>query len=590
MYAKKADFSAVSRQFRISPLLARILRNKDLIEEEEIRRYLYGNLQDLYDPFLMKGMHEGTELTARTIQSGGKIRIIGDYDTDGVCSAYILQTYLSAAGADVDVRLPDRIAEGYGMSPKMAEEAEADGISLIITCDNGISAFEAVAYAEIHHIPVIVTDHHEPSGSLPEASIIIDPKQEGCTYPFRELCGAGVAYKFVQALDRTLQDPGSAVQPQPSIQPQAQPESQPQMDALLDALLQYVGIATIADVVPLMDENRIFAAEGLKRLRSNPNKGLARLSEVRGLELSRVTSEMVGYIISPCINSAGRLETADLAYQLLKEEEDDKILELAVRLSQLNDRRKELTAKQEMEAISKLKSREIDGVLNEQILVVYLPQAHESVAGIIAGRLKEEYHRPAIVVTDSLNGLKGSGRSTDSYNMIRGLREKEELFLHCGGHAKACGFTLRSSGDGNETVKRLSLELNQMLPPGQVCSDRVVWIDIPLPFRYIKEEFVKELEMLEPFGCGNEKPVFAQKDVTVREAVILGRNRNLLKMMLEDSAGDQIPGIFLGSEQKVQAEYEKVNTASKISILYYPEINEFRGIRTPQVRIREIKI
>ena len=569
IYSKKADFAGISKQFQITPLLARILRNRDIEGPEQIRKYLHADVSDLYDPFLMKGMEEGVRITHDTIQNGGRIRIMGDYDTDGVCASYILEQFLTAAGAHADVRLPDRMSEGYGMSTVMAEEANENKISLIITCDNGISSFDAVEAARKYGIDVVVTDHHEPTENLPNANVIIDAKQKDCSYPFRELCGAGVAYKFVQAYNRLFQTG---------------------LDDLLDDLLQYAGIATIADIVPLKDENRIFASEGIRRLRNTNSPGLLALAQERGMDMSLMDSRSIAYILSPCINSAGRLKNAGLAYELLCEKDPQKARMLAKELSELNEQRKTMTSACEREAIEMIRQKEQAGPSQDSILVVFLPMAHESIAGILAGRLKDEYNRPAIVITRSQNALKGSGRSIDSYNLIEGLREHPELFEKCGGHAKACGFTLKSAGTDEETVSRFAKCLNASCRQDLADLERVVWIDMALPFKYINEVFTKELDLLEPFGTDNEKPVFGQNKVTVLRKSILGRNRNVLKLSLQDESGFVADGIMFGQEDHIRQQYEKLEDGSLISILYYPMINEFRGNTTPQAVISAFRI
>ena len=569
IYSKKADFAGISQQFHISPLLVRILRNRDVEGEEQIRKYLHADVSDLYDPFLLKGMEEGIRITRENIQSGGRIRIMGDYDTDGVCASYILEQFLTAAGAHADVRLPDRMSEGYGMSTVMVQEADRDRISLIITCDNGISSLEAVEAARKYGIDVIVTDHHEPSEKLPDANVIIDAKQKDCSYPFRELCGAGVAYKFVQAYNRRFQTG---------------------LEDLLDELLQYAGIATIADIVPLKDENRIFASEGIRRLKNTKSTGLLALAEERGLDLACMDSRGVAYILSPCINSAGRLKNAGLAYELLCERDPQKARVLARELSELNEQRKNLTTAYEKEAIEVIRQKEEKSPSRDSILVVFLPLAHESIAGILAGRLKDEFNRPAVVITRSKDSLKGSGRSVDSYNMIEGLREHPELFEKCGGHAKACGFTLKPAGTDEETVSRFAKCLNASCTQDLADMERVVWIDMALPFKYINEDFTRELDLLEPFGVDNEKPVFGQNRVTVLRSSVFGRNRNVLKMSLQDETGYVIDGIMFGSEESIRQQSEKLQDGSRISLLYYPMINEFRGSRTPQALVSAFRV
>ena len=569
LYCKKADFGGIAKQFSISPMLARILRNRDIQTQEEIRKYLHGDLRDLYDPMLMKGMKEALLLVTETIRKDGKIRIIGDYDVDGVCSAYILKTYLTAAGAVTDVRLPDRISEGYGMNQQMAEQAAADGIALLITCDNGISSIEAVKRARDLNVPVIVTDHHEPSGELPPADAIIDPKQKDCPYPFRELCGGAVAFKFVQALDHYMQL---------------------NRTELLQELLQFAGMATITDIVPLQDENRIIAAQGIARMRQTSNIGLNALMQERGVEKEHLNAGSIGFILGPCINSAGRLKNAMLAFHLLEEQNPEKASEIAEELSMLNEERRFLTDTQVKIAFQQLKERQKEKQELNKVIVLYLPEAHESVAGIIAGRIKDEYHRPAIVVTHSEGGLKGSGRSTDSYNLIEQLQKNKDLFEKCGGHAKACGFTLKQGNQRENQVRQLSDRLNENSGIRDEDLIKKIWIDMQLPFKYVTESFLQELDRMEPFGLKNEKPVFAQKGVEVLTFQVLGKNRNTLKMMLRDPEGYSMEGLMFSDPETISRQAELLKNSSLVSVLYYPRLNEFRGQRKVQLMISSMQI
>ena len=569
LYCKKADFYAISEKFNISPMLARIIRNRGIVSDDEIDAYLNGGLERLHDPFLLKGMQEAVVLTKEAILSHRKIRIIGDYDVDGICSSYILKTFISKAGGDCDVRLPDRLLEGYGMNEEMVRECKEDGISLIITCDNGVSSFDAVKLARSFGIDCIITDHHEVPENVPDANIIIDPKQKDCPYPFKEICGAGVAYKFVQALNRYMNLNEAC---------------------LLDSLLQFAGMATIADIVPLIDENRVLAKEGIKRLKNTDNLGLNKLFSARELEKAYLESYHVSFIISPCINSAGRLKNAILAYNLLEENDEFVAEEIANGLCMLNEERKELTNKQSIAAEKFIEDSKREDGLIEKVLVVFLPDAHESVAGIIAGRLKDKYNRPTLVITNSEDGLKGSGRSINQYNLIEELKRHSELFQKFGGHAKACGFTLKQNGTDWETVKKISDSLNADCRLDENDFINKIWIDIQLPFRYITEEFVNELKKLEPFGTANEKPVFAEKNVFVSQAMIIGKNNNLLKLKMTGPDGTTIDGLIFGSEENTKKSYEEISRAHYISILYYPDINYYRDMATPQAIIKAYKI
>lgn len=562
VYCKKADFLSISNKFNISPMLARILRNREINSDEEIDLFLNASVERMYDPFLLKGMDKAVKMTADAIEGRKKIRIIGDYDADGVCSSYILSSYITFAGGIVDVRLPDRENDGYGMSPEMAVEAGNANVELIITCDNGISAVNAVAKAKELGIDVIVTDHHEAPEKLPEADVIIDPKQKDCTYPYSEICGASVAYKLVSALAAELKERKGL-----------------DSEEILDELLQFAGIATITDIVPLKDENRIFAKEGIKRLKATKNPGLKALMEIKHIKKDDLSAMNVGFIIGPAINSAGRLKNAMIAFDLLAQKDETRAKETAAYLAELNEKRKKLTEEQAQEAMAVAEEK----VKTDKVLVIYLPSAHESIAGIVAGKIKETFNRPALVLTNSNEGIKGSGRSIDSYNIIEEISAYPELFSKFGGHAKACGFTLKCSAE----------ELSEILNESCSLSDddliKKIWIDMQLPFEFITEEFVNELDSLEPFGVGNEKPVFAEKDVKAVSASIVGKNNNCLRMRLKNASGKEINAVMFGNDTEILNSYESVNSSETISLLFYPEVNEFRGVKSLQLRIISMK-
>ena len=556
-------------------MLARILRNRELVSDGEIDEYLNGGTDRLYDPFLMKGIKEAVPLIFATIKNKERIRVIGDYDTDGVCSSYILKQFILALGGNVDVRLPDRMAEGYGMNPEMVKEASSDGVRLIITCDNGVSSYEAVEEAKKAGIRVIISDHHEVPLPVIDAEVVIDAKQPEDSYPYKELCGAGVAYKIVCALYETYKL-------------QTESESNPKLEKLLDDLLQFAGIATIADVVPLTGENRIIAKEGIRRLKHTKNTGLRALMESRHILPENLSSYHIGFIIAPCLNSAGRLKTADIALNLIEENDFQKAGIIAEELSQLNEDRKSMTQVQTAVA-----ERMITEILEEKgelpkILVLYLKDAHESIAGIIAGRLKEIYSRPVIIVTDSEDGLKGSGRSVEVYNMIEELRNDSDLFKKLGGHAKAAGFSLND----DVSAEILSERINQRCSLTEEMLQEKKWIDMQLPFQYVSEEFIRELDLLEPFGLKNERPVFAERNIKVHKVIVLGKNNNVLKLQMENEAGFIIEGIRYGAEKKIASEADMLISGKetygddfRISIAYFPSVNEFRGTRSIQLKI-----
>jgi len=576
IYCKKADFELISRQFNISPLLARIIRNRDIVGENQIFEYLNPDVNYMHDPFLLKDMDRAVKLITEGIEDGKKIRIVGDYDIDGVCSSYILKKYLCFIGASVDVRLPDRVREGYGLNAIMSDEAAKDEIGIVITCDNGISAVDAVKRLKDIGIKVIITDHHEVPDEIPDAEAVIDAKQPECSYPFKELCGGAVAYKLVSALNITLEKSFSDVKKQAATK-------------LLHELLMFAGIATIGDIVPLIGENRIIASEGIRQMRKTDNIGLLTLMKEKDINCHEVSSNHIGFIIGPCINSAGRLKNAEIALNLFETDDPETAKTLSKELSELNDTRKTLTVEQFAEAESLIQKKYGEEKNLPPIFVVFLENAHESIAGIIAGRLKDKYTRPVIVLTNSEEGIKGSGRSIDAYNLIENLKQHDQLFSKFGGHAKACGFSLKEE----TSPEKLSEILNNSCTLTENDLINKIWIDTQLPFRFISEEFVDELKILEPYGMKNEKPCFAEKNITISSFSILGKNQNLLKIKMIDNSGFVMEGIFFGNSEKVKDEYMKIKQKidsldNNFAILYYPSINEYRGNKTPQAVIASI--
>ncbi len=577
LHCKKADFADISQKFNITPMLARIIRNRDIVGDEAIKEYLYGSIDYMHNPYLFKGMSEAVDIIFSAINANKKIRVVGDYDVDGICSSYILKQSIKKIGGDVDVRIPDRVFDGYGMNENMSDEAFSDGVGLIITCDNGVSAYEAVNKARSFGIDVIVTDHHEVPYPLINANVVIDAKQEGCTYPYKELCGGAVAYKVAQALIERAKKIAKSV------------DEKRELDKLIDELLLYAGMATVADIVPLTQENRIFAKEGIKRLKITQNEGLKALMDSKNIEQENINAFYIGFILGPCINSAGRLKNAAMAFDLLEEKDPEKAKEKALELVELNEVRKNLTISQTtlaMEQIDKM------GENIPKVLVIYLSEAHESIAGIIAGRLKEEYSRPALVITNSDEGLKGSARSVENYNMIEALTKNSDCFNKFGGHAKAAGFTLAS----DMTAEKLSDILNRDCFIAEEDLEEKKWIDMQLPFQYISEQFINELERLEPFGQKNEKPCFAEKNVKVN-SIYMSRNANCLKLNLENEAGYKINGIMFRNEEVIKEQYEILKNAKEkadgcllVSLIFYPYINYFRGEKSLQIKIDEIII
>lgn len=572
--AKRADFQKIAQEFGISPVLARLIRNRDVCGEGEIRKYLYGGMEDLYEPGLLKGMDKAVAVIQRAIAGKKKIRVIGDYDIDGVCATYILVRAFRSLGADVDMTIPHRIKDGYGLNDHLIEQAAADGIELIVTCDNGIAAEEQIGLAHQLGMEVVVTDHHEVPFTetgrdgekeyhLPSAEAVVDPKQPGDTYPYPAICGAAVAYKLAWALgtDKTL----------------------------LDALLEPAAFATVGDVMELQDENRIIVKEGLKRMRDTSHPGLRALIEVNKLEQKELEAYHIGFVLGPCMNASGRLESAALSLKLWLEEDYRKAVPIAAELKNLNDSRKAMTeagVEQAVKLVEREGAEKPSSDKTDKVLVLYLPDCHESLAGIIAGRIRERYCKPTIVLTDGEEGVKGSGRSIEEYDMFAELSACRDLFDKFGGHKMAAGLSLAKSHIG-ELRKRLNdnctLTEEDFIPK--------VHIDVALPLSYVSEEFIGELDLLAPFGTGNPKPVFAQKNIMLRSGRILGKNRNVAKFDALDSENIRRTLVYFGDveefrrflTQKYGAETERLFSGSAVSlpltITYYPRLNEFRGQR-----------
>lgn len=563
--AKKADFTEIGKKFHITPMTARIIRNRDITGEEQIRRFLHGGVEDFYSPWELYGMKEGIALLKQSITEGEKIRVIGDYDIDGVCATYILLTGLKRVGAKVDTDIPDRVKDGYGINEQLIDRAKQDGVDLIITCDNGIAAEKQIAYAKELGMKVIVTDHHEvpfeetENGrieKLPPADVIINHKQEKCNYPWKGLCGGAVAWKMVAALYENY-----GVEAEEAY-----------------GLLEFAAIATVGDIMELQDENRIIVKEGLKRIHRTQNIGLKSLIEVNGLEKDSIGAYHIGFVLGPCINAGGRLDTAKRALELFASEEKESADRLAGDLKALNDSRKELTKEGVEEAIEQVKN---SARRSEKVLVVYLPDCHESIAGIIAGKVKEHFYRPTIVLTDAEEGVKGSARSIPGYNMFEELCKCSELFTKFGGHPMAAGMSLPK-----ENLQKLRSQLNKNCTLTEEDMIEKLSIDIVMPIQYISEEFVEELKLLEPFGNGNSKPLFAERDFHVLQSQILGKNKNTLKIYGTNQAGCQMEGLYFGDLQQFLELLEKKDT---ISITYYPSVNEFRGRKTLQLMIQDFQ-
>ena len=560
--AKKADFNQIGQQFRIDPVIARLIRNRDVVGEEKIREYLLGTVEEIPSPWLMKDMEKAVDILERKIQQQAKIRIIGDYDIDGVTSTYILLKGLTRIGANVDTYIPDRVADGYGIHEHLIDRAGEDGIDTIVTCDNGIAAAAEIQMAKDKGMTVIVTDHHEipyreENGErqviLPPADAILNPKQYDCPYPNKNLCGAVVAFKYITALYERFGVP----------------------ERELEDYYELAAIATVGDVMDLQGENRILVKEGLRRLKETKNPGLQELIRANALEDAKITAYHIGFVLGPCINASGRLDTAARSLQLLNAQTREEAAKLAGDLTALNQSRKALTEKGKEEAIRLIETTDLK---NDRVLVVYLPDCHESLAGIIAGRLREKYHKPAFVLTRGETSAKGSGRSIESYSMYEELVKCADLMVQFGGHPMAAGLSIKE-----ENIEAFCRQLNENCTLTEEDLRPKIVIDVPMPVSYITKELVEQISLLEPFGKGNTKPVFAQKGLRVLDSSILGKNKNVVKVKLLDPQGVPMEGIYFGEAEEFAGFLKEHDT---IAVTYYPEINRFRGRESLQIIIQ----
>lgn len=578
---KGADFQHISEKFHISPRVASLIRNRDVIGDDAIEKYLNGTIADLYDGMLMKDMDKAVAVLGEKIKENAKIRIIGDYDIDGIQSTYILLEGFRMLGADVDSDIPDRMKDGYGLNRNLIDRALEADVDTIITCDNGIAAAEEIAYAKSMGMTIVVTDHHEVPYTeigagrryiLPEADAVVDPKQEDCTYPFKGLCGAAVAYKLVEALMEAM---GKDAE-----------------DA--DYLMENVAIATIGDVMDLVDENRIFVKQGLDMLKRTENLGLKALMECTGVNVDKLSPYHIGFVIGPCMNASGRLDTAKRALELLEAKKVAEADLLAGDLKALNDSRKDMTAQAVEEAFIQVENSELK---DADVLVVYLPECHESLAGIVAGRIREKYYRPVFVLTKGAEGLKGSGRSIETWHMYEGLNRVKHLLSKFGGHKMAAGLSM-----SEENLEQFRKEINEKSGITPEDLNEKIAIDMQLPFECVNEKFIGELAVLEPFGKGNARPIFAERQVQVESARILGKNKNVLKLQVKDLHGTRMDAMYFGDVNTfVEYVREKFGDIACECLLrghghgivmaftYYPDINEYQGVRTPQIVIQNYK-
>lgn len=599
--ARKADFDAIAQKFHISPVLARILRNRDLVTEQEIDRFLNGTLADLHDPSLLKGMQEAGQCLFQKIGQRVKIRIIGDYDVDGVCSAYILLRGLRLLGADVDTVIPHRMKDGYGLNDHLIEQAKEDGIDTILTCDNGIAAADQICLANTCGMTVVVTDHHEvpyeeQEGEriyrLPPAAVVIDPKQEDCPYPYKQICGAVVAYKLIRYLFREAQKIHWTGW-------DGEPVDEPAAQALQQELLSFTALATVCDVMELRDENRILVREGLKEMAKTTNYGLKALLQVNDLYGKPLTPYHAGFVIGPCLNATGRLDTAKRALELFDASSIEEAALIASDLKSMNESRKQMT-----EDGVKLATQQVEQELSgDDILVVYLPDCHESLAGIIAGRIREKYHRPVFVLTSAEEGVKGSGRSIEAYSMYEEMNKVKELFARFGGHRQAAGLTLAAE-DGFSDAQladrfRKALNANSTLKSEDF--EEVVHIDVPLPLKLADRNFLAELEKLEPFGTGNPKPLFARKQISILSMAKLGKTGKFRRIRIADEQGNPYQAVYFGDgeemdrylmqkygEERLIQGYRGglMQGQMEISIVYSPQINSYNGRESIQILIQ----
>ncbi|MFT8347998.1 single-stranded-DNA-specific exonuclease RecJ [Clostridium saccharoperbutylacetonicum] len=578
----KANYKQIGQKYGITEFMSKLIINRDITNDEVIGSYVNPSIERLRNASDMKDLDKAVNILKEKIELNKKIRIVGDYDVDGVISIYILYTALVKCNAKVDYEIPDRIKDGYGINKDIIQQAKEDGVDTILTCDNGISAIEAIKYAKDLGMTVIVTDHHD----IPfvedennnrkfissEADAIVNPKQEDCRYKFKQLCGAGVAFKLVQVLYEKFNiDKEDAFK-----------------------LIEFLAIATVCDVVDLVDENRIFVKKGLELINNTSNLGLMELLRECELNEKNLSVYHLGFIIGPCINASGRLDTAKVGLQLLLSKEEEEAVTLAKELVRLNEERKEMTMKGVETAIEIV---EMNGMINDKVLVIYIPDVHESLAGIIAGRIREKYNAPTLVVTKSEKGVKGSGRSIEEYNMYEELIKCKDLLQNFGGHPMAAGFSLQE-----ENIDEFRRRLNKNTALKDEDLLRKVTIDCVLPLDSISYDLINDIERLEPFGKANSKPLFAEKNVNLIKAVILGKNRNVLKLKVKSKLNKVIDAIYFGDiyefEEEVSNKYGKeellklydgVYNGIMMDLVFYPNVNEYNGNTSIQIVVQNYR-
>lgn len=566
VYSKKADFDAIGSRFNIDPVTARIIRNRDVTDMENVDMYLNGTLDSLHEPMMMKDMDKAVSVIASSIRDNKHIRIIGDYDIDGICSIYILFKGLKMCGADVDYEVPDRITDGYGINENLIKQAHEAGVEVIITCDNGIAAASQIDYANELGMTVVITDHHDvpyeetDNGRryiIPKAAAVVDPKQNDCRYPFKMLCGAGIAYKFIGCMVKEFQTG----------------------DSLMPELLQFAAIATVGDIVDLLDENRIIVKEGLKLIANTGNYGLNALMAVTGVSRESINAYHIGFVLGPCLNASGRLDSAKRALKMLVTDDRAEAERHAGELKDLNEERKKLTSEAVDKAVDMVENSSLK---DDKVLVIFLPDCHESIAGIVAGRIREKYYKPVIVLTRGEQEAKGSARSIESYNMFEKLSECKDLFTRFGGHPMAAGLSLPE-----ENIPEFRRRINEHCNLSEEDLTETVWIDVPMPLEYINEKLILELGGLEPFGKANPKPVFADKNISIRNIRAIGKDKQYTRMTIAKDSGIVIDAVGFFPCTELETVYNK---NGRISCTYYPEINEFRDKKQIQVCVTGYRI
>lgn len=568
------DFAGIADRFGIEKITARVLVNRGLRTEEEIYEYLNAEEGRLSDPSLMYDLARACEILNKKIRDGKKIRIIGDYDVDGVCSAFILYDFFRRIGADISYVIPHRVQDGYGINIDIVEQAKDDGVDTIMTCDNGIAAYEQVKYAKEIGLTVIITDHHDiPINTpLPPADTVTDPKREDCNYPFNGLCGAGVAYQLINCYAQKYGENPELLKRETE-----------------KRYLEFTALATVCDVMELVKENRIIVKKGLKAIYNTKNIGLRALLEVSGLaDKGEISVYHLGFILGPMINASGRLESAVKAIKLFLEVDRERAIDKARELQELNNERKSITEQSLMRAAEIAESPEY---INDKVLVILVPDCHESIAGIVAGRIKERFYKPTLILTYAERGIKGSGRSIEDYNMVEEISKCAECFSKFGGHPMAAGFSLKgeTTKEQLEVLADLRRKLNENTKLTEEDLKPKIYFDMELPPYYVSESLINNLARLEPYGNGNKAPTFAKRNMYVVSYKIIGQNENVVKLELTDGGEGQVYNAIWFGDARAFEEYLIKKEEKKLDIIYSPQINEYRGFRNIQLKIEEYR-